>query len=199
MQIANVMRTHSGEVLEIRSKEARALFAAWQNWRGDALLPSRDDMVLSDITALMPFLTLLEIRSPEQFIFRLAGTAILEATGFELTGTNYLDLTSPNLRPLRSARVWRKAQQPCGALMQNRHRGSGEIERWIEVLSLPLRTVEPDGPVQFLSVTAMIDPGELLLEDFITEVAKVADRFTYIDIGAGVPADPANEFPRTAI
>ena len=83
--------------------------------------------------------------------------------------------------------------------MQNRHRGSGEIERWIEVLSLPLRTVEPDGPVQFLSVTAMIDPGELLLEDFITEVAKVADRFTYIDIGAGVPADPANEFPRTAI
>ena len=190
LQMSNMMRAHPGEELEIKTEEARALFAAWQNWRGDALMPSRDDMVLSDITALMPYLTLLEIRSPDEFIVRLAGTAILEATGFELTGTNYLDLAAPELRPLRSARVWRQAQQPCGSLMHNRHGPGGGFDRWVEVLSLPMRAANSEGPIQFLGVTAMIDPGLLLLGDFVSEVAKVADRFTSIDIGAGVPADP---------
>ena len=189
----SVVNPNSIDASGIRTENGRTLLSAWQNWRGAELLPSRENLRLTDVTALMPFLIILEICTPDVFTVRLAGTAISAAIGGELTGKNYLDLTTPDLRPLRSARVWRQAQQPCGSVILNVHgRGLGNEYR-MEVLSLPVRPVEASRPLQFLSIVALVDPGALRAHEIETKVAEMADEFAYLDLGAGVPADPALE------
>ena len=63
----------------------------------------------------------------------------------------------------------------------------------MEVLSLPVRPVEASRPLQFLSIVALVDPGALRAHEIETKVAEMADEFAYLDLGAGVPADPALE------
>lgn len=175
------------ETTGLLTDEARSLFAAWQTWRGDALLPSRTHMQLSDIVALLPMISVLEIRSPQEVVFRLAGTAITAAAGFELKGMNYLEMTKPEIRPHRSARLLSLVRQPCGGLVHNVRDVDDGGSAGIEIMVLPIRPAENDGALQLLSISALTDPGIMLGGDIKAQLDKVADQFSYLDLGAGVP------------
>lgn len=186
------------ETTELRTDAARSLFAAWKTWRGDALLPSRADMRLSDIVALLPMISVLEIRSPQEIVFRLAGTAITAAVGFELKGMNYLEMTKPEIRPHRSARLLSLARQPCGGLAHNVRAVDDGGSAGIEIMVLPIRPAENDGALQLLSISALTDPGVMLGGDIKAQLDKVADQFSYLDVGAGVPDGYAQKFDALA-
>lgn len=179
----------------LRSEQSRTLLSAWQDWRGDHLLPRRSAMDMPRIAPLLPHIVILEIDAPDRPMIRLAGTAIGRALGMELTGRNYLDLTEPEIRPLRKARIWRQLQAPCGSLLRNRHMVAGDRVIELEVLTLPVRPDSDDRPPQLLSVITPVSPGVLTMDEAKLQIAKVADDFRYIDIGAGVPLDPALEAP----
>lgn len=172
---------------------ARTLIAAWERWRADSLLPSRADIDLADVVSLLPALTVLEVRSPDVCIVRLVGSAIAAATDIELTGKNYFDLTLPQYRELRGQRIWRAAAQPCGYIGMNRHPSPGGNEQWVEFLAMPVRPAEGPTPVQFFCVAALEGDAMALPGDVDVQIAKIADAFHYLDVGGGVPADPALE------
>lgn len=76
---------------EIDSPRIRQLFDYWQSKRRDGRLPRRADIDPAEIPQLMPNLLLVDVEyDPFRVRYRLVGTQIVEATGFEFTG-KYLD------------------------------------------------------------------------------------------------------------
>lgn len=188
------MMPHRIDTAAIRTRRCRAFASAWDGWRGGQMVPSRADMRIDQISGLLPMLTIVELSAPETIAIRLAGTAIADATGLELTGKNYLELASPNVRPYRHARAKRVAHHPCGALLHN-VRDSVDDDRKIqlEMLTLPVRPSDADGPMQLVTLAVPVASEHLMREHFSAEIGKAADSFTFIDIGAGIPVDPRLE------
>ncbi|MDP7547703.1 MAG: PAS domain-containing protein, partial [Alphaproteobacteria bacterium] len=77
------------------TKNCHILATAWCGWRGDKMLPFRSDVRLEDIKEILPWITLIEVFSESEIIFRLAGTMVREIMGVELTGRDLLELTEP--------------------------------------------------------------------------------------------------------
>ena len=76
---------------QIESPRLRQLFEYWQSKRRGGRLPRRADIDPTEIPQLMPNLLLVDIEhDPFRVRYRLVGTQIVEATGFEFTG-KYLD------------------------------------------------------------------------------------------------------------
>lgn len=76
---------------DIASARIRALFEYWRARCRDGRLPRRGDIDPIDIPALMPYVLIADIeRDPFRVRYRLVGTRVVDATGFEFTG-RYLD------------------------------------------------------------------------------------------------------------
>jgi hypothetical protein len=76
---------------QIESPIIRQLFAYWQSKCVDGVIPKRADMDPAEIPKLMPYLLIVDIEhDPFRVRYRLAGTRVVQMTGFEITG-KYLD------------------------------------------------------------------------------------------------------------
>lgn len=172
---------------EITSPECRAFAEAWQGWRGTDLVPRRSAVRIEEISKLLPYVSIVEMISEEVATIRLAGTALCQAMGVELTGLNYFELTDPETRALRVDRTRRIVAQPCGS--HYLHPLAYQSGRTIptEGLSLPVRPDDPSAPLQFFAIWAALE--DMRLEGAAAEPRKVpiADCFQFVDIGAGVP------------
>ena len=184
--------THKIDCSRMDSPRSRALLEAWCSWRDGDLLPARSAMRLPDIVSLLPHITIVEAQARDSFVLRLIGTAISDVLPANLTGTNFLDLCPPQLRELRAERLWRQVCQPCGALVHHTYETESGLAFQIESLSLPMRTSD-DGPLQLITVASDADKTFQPSAVRMDEIGGLPDRFAYIDIGAGVPADPVLE------
>ncbi|MFP6774168.1 MAG: PAS domain-containing protein [Alphaproteobacteria bacterium] len=171
---------------------------AWQNWRGSAIAPHRASVRIDDIQRELPYVSVVEVISEDMCKFRIAGTALCEAVGIELTGKNYYDFTTPEARQLRVVRTKQIAGLPCGChfVFPILYR-SGEIIP-TEVLSLPVLPDNPDAAPQIFTIampmkqTHLMDPHDTPLK------MPEAEGFHFIDVGAGVPDDHLKLFERPA-
>ena len=76
---------------QIESTLIRALYTYWLSKCRDGAVPRRADIDPSEIPRLMPNLLIVDIEhDPFRVRYRLAGTKVVQATGFEFTGM-YLD------------------------------------------------------------------------------------------------------------
>jgi len=84
--------TARGEVSAIKNRGLRNLFAYWDGQRGDRPMPSRRDIDPLNIEpAVLPYVLLTEVRQGGQrFYYRLAGTALSNIAGMQMSG-RYLD------------------------------------------------------------------------------------------------------------
>jgi hypothetical protein len=71
---------------------SQSLFAYWNSLRGDRLAPKRFEIEPSCIGPFLPDSLILERLDVDLLRFRLAGTRVSEAFGFELRGTNLFQL-----------------------------------------------------------------------------------------------------------
>lgn len=177
---------------DLRSPDSGAFIEAWNRWRGDRLLPNRRDFDLGSIKRLLPRVILLEIRSPTEVTFRLAGTWITRVLGLELTGRNYLELGNPADRQERAALLFAEVAQPCGAVMiYPMHYASGRAAP-VEVISVPVVGDAPsDPPLVFALLTELAPTG--FAEPLAAEAARqlpTGRQLRFFDIGAGTPAIP---------
>lgn len=167
--------------------DSRRFFQAWHGWRGERLLPHRADVRLTDVKRLLPRIILLELRLPDEAIFRVVGSDIRQHLGFELTGRDYLALAEPSLRAQRVALLAREMSQPCAAVMTYPLAlGSGRIVD-AEVVSAPLLPDQP-GPTQLMALVTL--PDRRRAEADVQQPYPLAKghRFAFVDIGAGVPS-----------
>ncbi|WP_119419935.1 PAS domain-containing protein [Desertibaculum subflavum] len=177
---------------DLRSPDSAVFIQAWNRWRGDRVLPSRSDFDLGSIKRLLPRVILLEIRSPTEATFRLAGTWITRVLGIELTGRNYLELGDPADRQERAALLFAEVAQPCGAVMIYPMQYASGRAAPVEVISVPVVGDAPSGPpLVFALLTELAPTG--FAEPLAAEVARqlpTGRQLRFFDIGAGTPDIP---------
>ena len=191
---------------DIDTPECRAFSEAWQGWRGTDLVPRRSDARIEEISKLLPLVSIVELISTELAIFRLAGTALCDAMGVELTGLNYFDLTRPETRARRVARTCQFVAHPCGGQVLYPIAYSSGRRVTTQVLSLPIRSNDPSAPPQIFAISVPLEDMRLAGPAVESNQLPMGEDFHFIDIGAGVPdaslnlADqpPATSFAKRA-
>lgn len=125
----------------LQHPRARKLFVMWNDWRGARTMPTRNELDLGALKPVLPYMLILE-RSPvsPRYIFRLAGTALREVTGIELTGRDLLDLWPAGMERIYMEQALDKV---VGAQIASVFRLRGETGNGhylaLEMLCLPVR------------------------------------------------------------
>lgn len=167
--------------------ESRLLLDAWHHWRGARLLPNRSEVELRDITRILPWVLILEFKSIDEAIFRLAGSQYREELGFEPTGLNYVALAKPADRRLRGALLQAELAQPCGATMIYRQEYASGLTVPVEILSLPLLRDDEKTPSQVIVVSTKLASARGYDDISGKNYLPAGEDLRFIDIGAGVP------------
>ncbi len=183
---------------DIHSEACHDFALAWQNWRGSAIAPRRASVRIDDIQKELPHVSVVEVISADLCKFCVAGTALCEAVGMELTGENYYDFTAPEARPLRVARTSHMAGMPCGChfVFPILYR-SGKVVP-TEVLSLPVLPNDLSAPRQIFTIAIPMEQTRLMGPHDNPLQFPEAEGFRFIDVGAGVPDDHLNLSERAA-
>lgn len=129
------------------------LWCYWRGKRATRAMPKRRDIDPMEIPAVLPYVLLVERSDGQRFRFRLAGTAVVDAYGMELTG-RYVDEVFPPARRVLAeqhyAMVYDSAR-PISAV--NRYTNSRGVEHVATRLILPLAgDRDADNGVQFLLI-----------------------------------------------
>jgi hypothetical protein len=169
-----------------RSPAAISLVEDWSRLRGQRLMPRRSDLDPATLKPILPYMNILEVRARDQLIYRLAGTAIRDMIGTELTGRNLLDLTGPNDRRVRSWRCWNAATRPCGCHYNINLAYPGGATNLHEGLLLPIEPDRPGAPPLLLGLFGPHRGSHWINEDGGAPIDLPAF-FTFFDIGAGTP------------
>jgi len=172
----------------LKNAACRPLVDAWLRWRGDALVPSRAQLDLGEIRRELSMVSLLEMKSPDEVVIRVAGSGLTPFKGFDPTGMNLADLTPRTDWPVRRYRLQCLVRNPCGGALLREALRDGELLHAVAMIVLPLRPAADDGNPQLLMQLMRTDqpgvppaaPGHTLL--------PMPDEFSFIDIGAGTPA-----------
>ncbi len=172
---------------DIKTRECRAFALAWQDWRGAELVPTRADVRIAEIVKLLPYVSVLEIISPEVANFRLFGTTLCDALGVDLTGLNYFDMTEPEKRDLRIQRTCQISTHPCGShfLHAIAYKSGRAVPN--EVLSLPVWPNDPSMGRQSFAISIAMEDMRMVGTAAEPNRLPVSESFQFVDIGAGVP------------
>jgi hypothetical protein len=125
----------------------RVLSALWRYWeekRGSRPLPCRRDLDPVDIPSLLPHLMLVERTAEGRFRYRLAGTAVIQAYGRELTG-RLIDEVIPEPRRVIAQRHYTTvftAARPI--FVRNRYTAPNATDFVVSRIMLPLATEAGD-------------------------------------------------------
>jgi hypothetical protein len=168
-----------------------AMGAAWARyWMS---LPKRNGVPLKrdlDPAAMRSFLAnfvIVERHDRRKFTWRLAGSAIRELSGVELTGTDALEARDPQQREKGMAAYNAQLDTPCGSWGIVILRSAGGNRVPTEVMVFPLRA--DDGVLNFLANT--VDPAAPEWEpgQRASREMKLLSwpEHRFIDIGFGLP------------
>lgn len=170
-----------GEVLHTAG--ALQFFDYWNSLPKVNFVPDRKDFDPLKIRRLMPFVSILEIVSPDRVEMRLIGTDLVQRMGYDPTGQNYLDSFEPDSRPEYLKILYTQINHPCGRRSTLQTREKNGILSQVEVLALPMSHMKSGHPL-LMSCFARtesvgFDPGE--------RKVRGLDDVVWIDIGAGLP------------
>lgn len=166
---------------------SRRFFAVWDRWRRGRKLPERRDISGADLGDLADFCLLLEIKGRDDIRMNMIGRAITDHLGFDLTGMNYLDLTSKENRAWRAHLTVAQAAQPCGVVIYYWLRFANGAVLPVEFTGAPLRENGAETASLILccatGLTHAISDSTVLDPDSYEE----GDGMRFIDLGYGVP------------
>ncbi len=166
----------------------REFVDAWLVWRGDAVAPRRDQISLADVARHLHWLSVLEVRSAEEMVFRLVGSAINATRGRELTGASLKDLSRPEDWPRRSQINMALAGLPCGLYFRVLFGYSVGPPVYSEYVCLPVFAQSDDAPRQLFTIRQPVENVALKLPQLDPVYNQVGEDNRFVDIGAGVAA-----------
>ncbi|WP_416899866.1 MAG: hypothetical protein ACMVY4_09215 [Minwuia sp.] len=188
----NIKDDRTSSELPTLSRRASRFARRWLAWRvasGQNDMPSRHELRIEEISKLLPQITVIDVAGPESMIFRVTGTDLEAAANERPTGLSPLDLTSPEVRPIRALRLWSCASVPCGCYFRFLHVYPSGAELPFEGLTLPVRAKQDSQPVQLFTFfwrqdrLRPYDPPHNQLQ------TQLPDYYAYVDIGMGAPSD----------
>ena len=134
----------------------KALYAYWNEIRGDRLAPKRFEIEPSRIAGILPDTFILERNDQETSRFRLAGTRMCETFGAEFRGVNFFELFGPEDRITLQRQFSVIARQGAVGLFTIESKTAGEQAIRSEILLLPLVHMR-DTVDRFLGALGHID------------------------------------------
>jgi PAS domain len=168
------------------TEEARSFCRSFRDLQKQtgAIVPPRKALTASSAKRFLPYLSILEFKSPELMTVRLVGTAIVNRTHIDNTGRNMFDLMPPQMR-LEAAQGFEELlTTPCGATyvsLENYQNGSAPIE----IVSFPFNDASGKTCL-IVSLSVETDRQELLLRGEEQMVLGAVLDKRLIDIGAGI-------------
>lgn len=154
--MAQVLKCSLRKLAPMRDAVSQALFAYWNDVRGDRIAPKRFEIEPSRIAGILPDTFILERFDPDISRFRLAGTRICEAFGSEFRGVNIFDLFGDEDRVTLKRQISVIARQGAvGVFTIGAQSETGMTARF-EMLMLPL-THTRDVVDRFLGSISAID------------------------------------------
>ncbi|HWD58586.1 MAG TPA: PAS domain-containing protein [Stellaceae bacterium] len=164
---------------------SQKLLAAWRQLPRPEVVPSRADFDPCDIASILPIISLIERRSPNEWRVRLAGTELERRWGRELSGLTYAEVLSPQAVEVTHCEFDAICRQPCGS-WSLRHLDLRSGRRLhTETLRLPLR--DKHGEVSLiLSCNGELSTEAMRDADHPRQIITVFEQ-AFIDIGAGIP------------
>lgn len=166
---------------------SRAFFAAWDSWRGGALVPPHRAMQTAGLGELLTRCLLLEIRGRDAIPIRFAGSAVGQLLGIELGGRNYLDLTEPENRARRAALLFTEVAQPCAAVIYYWLKAGNGMTLPVELVSAPLVADGETQPGLVLACASPLIRADMAESRVTPDSLAEGEGLRFIDIGAGVP------------
>lgn len=162
---------------------------AWDGWRGNNLVPNRNNVRLSDISSVMSHTMLFDMVSPTEILCRFMGSIFMDIYGKDFTGHNYLDITQPQFRDIRSRRLFAVVNQPCAAVWTTKSdMGGGKIANSVGA-SVPITAAHEGAPMQLMQtlVFSVAVPRSEYGKPTRFKHIEFSNQFETIDIGAGRP------------
>ncbi len=164
----------------------RRFLEAWQDWRGDKLLPDRKDVRPERLGPALEGVSILEYRGPDELNYHLASTLLNELLGRDRTGDNYALGPDPELAALRLHRHNLIRQTPCGMVaLVDLKLPSGRVIS-LTTLTLPVRA---DCADQYDRAYVAADSHGARDWHDVQSIAvlPIAHQVIAVDIGAGEP------------
>ena len=175
------------QLASLKNADSRPFVDAWLGWRGDALVPSRAQLDLTQIKRELAMVSLLELKGPDDVRVRVAGSGLSPIKGFDPTGMNLADLTPKSDWPLRRYRLQRMVQHPCGGALLHEVRHHDNLLLAVAMVVLPLLPADADGNPMLLMLTVRRDQPSLDPPAPYSPTLPIPDAFSFVDIGAGAP------------
>lgn len=167
--------------------EVEQLARYWESLRGDDLVPEWDVVKAGRaVPRLLPHMNLVQVVVPPCLLIRLAGTALREFHGFQVTGRDMLDLTPQHQRAARYMRYFRIVNHPCGLNTRAVMKSKRGVPFDFQQLLLPVRRAGHDRPM-ILSLWILHGAEPSRDHSFNVGEPPLAHEADFIDIGAGSP------------
>ena len=106
-------------------------------------VPYRSSFDPSKIMPLLPRIAIYDVKSPDEIVYRLAGTEIVERFGHEVTGKNFLDFWEGEKRKETSRVMNELVARPCGLFSELA--GISESGRIAKSTSVGFPLLDKDG------------------------------------------------------
>lgn len=162
--------------------------AYWKSLQAavDGHLPAWSKFDPSKITAQLPYVYVLEHRSPKEMLVRLMGTALDEISGVPITGLNYLEVCPPDDATLYIEITKHVRAQPCASMVVRDVTFESGKNYTLSSLGFPMTD---DHGVPTYSVGLMLPNRQIKSDDMDNGgvAQSILRSLIYIDIGFGVP------------
>ena len=148
------------------------------------VMPPRKAFNPSQARALLPYVSLMELKDPQFALVRLVGTAIVNRTRIDSKGRNLLDLLPEQSREWSWDHLRRITETPCGSTFLSKE-DYEHVSLLVEVVSFPLADI--DGVASFiLSLAVEVDRQQLALRGSRAMQIGELSSYRHIDIGEGI-------------
>ena len=124
------------QIEDCRSEKVRALHAYWNKLRGTRLMPRREEVDATEIWPLLKNVFMTEWhREPDRLYYRIAGTELVAAMGFEIRGKWLSDLYPDQADIDRTLGLYRRVVESripvLGRTEGTRLRHGAEAFEWV--------------------------------------------------------------------
>ncbi|MDF2366441.1 PAS domain-containing protein [Sneathiella sp.] len=94
--------------------DAKEFAYYWRSLDRDHAVPHRSSFDPTRISPLLSGIAIYEVMSRDEIIYRLAGTALVDKFGMEVTGKNFLDFWKGERREQAANAMYQCVSKPCG-------------------------------------------------------------------------------------
>lgn len=165
---------------------SRQLLAWWLEARGTRVMPAPDDVSPRTLVELLPYMRLLHWEGEERLVFRIYGSALAEATGFDLTGYNSIGEGDYAGKAEDVARLQLMRRVPCGLVLHRELTRPDGSTYLCEFINLPISAGE-DGKDRIIGTIVPCEKVSEAKLGFELKAPLTVRRAAFIDIGQGLP------------